>query len=104
MQEIEDIKMPKLLRDFLFIGIGLTGFHLAFHNVDIHEIKNDIFMIFVAAILTAIFSYGLISVIKDFREGGGKVIVSNIKRYWELYLFISVMSGGLIYIFLTYGF
>ena len=83
MQEIENIKMPKLLRDFLFIGIGLMGLHLAFNNVDIYEIKTDIFMIVLAGIFTAIFTYGLASAIRDFREGGFNEIRRNIKSFWK---------------------
>lgn len=80
---MEEIKMPRLLRDFLFIGIGLTGLHLSLGSVDINSIKFDIMTIIWVTIFTSFFSYGVVSFIKDFKNGGWKAIINNIKDFFN---------------------
>lgn len=75
--------MPKLLRDFLFVGIGLTGLHLSIGKVDINNIELDVMTIVLVAVFTSFFTYGIISFIRDFKEGGWKEIIRKIKEFFN---------------------
>lgn len=80
---MEEIKIPRLLRDFLFVGIGLTGLHLSIGKVDINNIHFDLMTIILVAIFTGFFSYGIISFIRDFKEGGFYAIINKVKEFFN---------------------
>lgn len=79
---MEEIKMPFWLRDFLLIGIGLTGLHLSIGDIRIEDIKLDLMTIVLVVIFTVVFTYGIISLIKDYKDGGFNTIFKKLNDFF----------------------
>tara|TARA_R110000772_G_scaffold241859_1_gene354218 strand:+ start:201 stop:473 length:273 start_codon:yes stop_codon:yes gene_type:complete len=79
----EIIKMPRALKHFLFLTTGISGIAYM-HNGNLEVGFGFSVTLFISGVLSSLATYGLISLIADFKEGKSwkgmlKVLIKKIK-------------------------
>jgi len=80
----ERVKMPRLLKYFLFFYVGTIGVMNVTGQDMGQNILGKIFYSTSLSIFTSLACYGLISILEDFRSGGLREIIRKLRRFFNV--------------------